>query len=99
MGGGRPVDLSDNENTLLNHIREARENHETTAPRAERNRGRLQDSARHGRRPRSSRVLEPELAMVLGEDPPPALPAKGATRRTRSTARSPGESSRDYAGS
>ena len=29
------MDLSDNENTLLNHIREARESHETTPPRAE----------------------------------------------------------------
>ncbi len=28
------MDLSDNENTLLTHIREARENHETTAPKA-----------------------------------------------------------------
>ncbi|MDQ3841786.1 MAG: 4-oxalocrotonate decarboxylase [Actinomycetota bacterium] len=35
MGGGRRVDLSDNENTLLTHIRQARENHETMSPKAE----------------------------------------------------------------
>jgi 2-keto-4-pentenoate hydratase len=35
MEGGRRVDLTDSENTLLTHIREARENHATTAPKAE----------------------------------------------------------------